>query len=62
VRRGVIENVARSALVGIGQHGLLVLQAGPDVLRFVPPLIIADADIADGLSRLRSALHDVVSR
>jgi acetylornithine/N-succinyldiaminopimelate aminotransferase len=43
-------------------HGLLVLQAGPDVLRFVPPLIIADADIADGLSRLRSALHDVVSR
>jgi acetylornithine/N-succinyldiaminopimelate aminotransferase len=43
-------------------HGLLVLQAGPDVLRFVPPLIISDADIADGLSRLRSALHDVVSR
>ncbi|MGO4774653.1 aminotransferase class III-fold pyridoxal phosphate-dependent enzyme, partial [Lysobacter sp. 2RAB21] len=32
------------------EHGLLVLQAGPDVLRFVPALNIGDADIADGLS------------
>ncbi|MGC1547876.1 MAG: acetylornithine transaminase [Rhodanobacter sp.] len=37
-------------------HGLLVLQAGPDVLRFVPPLNISDADLADGLRRLRDAL------
>ena len=37
-------------------HGLLVLQAGPDVLRFVPPLNISDEDLAEGLSRLRSAL------
>ena len=39
-------------------HGLLLLQAGPDVLRFVPPLIISDADIADGLARLHAALRD----
>lgn len=38
-------------------NGLLVLQAGPDVLRFVPPLNIGDEDIADGLSRLRVALE-----
>ncbi len=38
------------------EHGLLLLQAGPDVLRFVPALNIADADIAEGLSRLRAAL------
>jgi acetylornithine/N-succinyldiaminopimelate aminotransferase len=38
-------------------HGLLLLQAGPDVLRFVPPLNITDAEIADGLQRLRDALH-----
>ncbi|WP_407352596.1 acetylornithine transaminase [Luteimonas sp. R10] len=39
------------------EHGLLLLQAGPDVLRFVPPLNITDAELADGLARLRSALR-----
>ena len=39
-------------------HGLLLLQAGPDVLRFVPPLTIADAEVAEGLRRLASALAD----
>ena len=37
-------------------HGLLLLQAGPDVLRFVPALNITDRDIAEGLARLRLAL------
>jgi acetylornithine/N-succinyldiaminopimelate aminotransferase len=37
-------------------HGLLLLQAGPDVLRLVPPLNITDADVAEGLKRLRAAL------
>ncbi|QBB69240.1 acetylornithine/succinylornithine family transaminase [Pseudolysobacter antarcticus] len=39
------------------QHGLLVLQAGPNVLRFVPALNIDDATIADGLQKLRAALR-----
>lgn len=39
-------------------HGLLLLQAGPDVLRFVPPLTLSDEDVADGLLRLRAALLD----
>lgn len=39
-------------------HGLLLLQAGPDVLRFVPPLSITDEDVAEGLARLRAALQD----
>ncbi|RNF81889.1 acetylornithine/succinyldiaminopimelate transaminase [Montanilutibacter psychrotolerans] len=38
------------------EQGLLLLQAGPDVLRFVPALNIGDADIAEGLARLRTAL------
>ncbi len=38
-------------------HGLLLLQAGPDVLRFVPPLNISDADLAEGLARLHAALR-----
>ncbi|PWV61044.1 aspartate aminotransferase family protein [Plasticicumulans acidivorans] len=32
--------------------GLLVLQAGPNVLRFVPPLNISDAELDEGLKRL----------
>jgi len=37
-------------------QGLLLLQAGPDVLRFVPALNIGDDDVADGLQRLHVAL------
>jgi acetylornithine/N-succinyldiaminopimelate aminotransferase len=40
--------------------GLLLLQAGPDVLRFVPALNITQDDIVEGLSRLREALHAFV--
>ncbi|TAM17342.1 MAG: acetylornithine/succinylornithine family transaminase [Rhodanobacter sp.] len=42
-------------------HGLLLLQAGPDVLRFVPPLTINDEEIAEGLKRLRAALTAFVA-
>lgn len=51
---------AADILDSCADHGLLMLQAGPDVLRFVPALNIADADIADGLARLRAALREVV--
>jgi acetylornithine/N-succinyldiaminopimelate aminotransferase len=37
-------------------HGLLILQAGPDVLRIVPPLTITDEETAEGLARLAAAL------
>jgi len=36
--------------------GLLLLQAGPDVLRFVPPLTITDEELTEGLQRLDRAL------
>lgn len=42
-------------------HGLLLLQAGPDVLRFVPALNISDADIAEGLQRLEVALRSYLA-
>jgi len=42
-------------------HGLLVLQAGPDVLRFVPALNISDEDVADGLKRLEAALRSYLA-
>lgn len=37
-------------------QGVLLLQAGPDVLRFVPTLTISDTEVAEGLARLRQAL------
>ena len=33
------------------RHGVLVLQAGPDVVRFLPPLNITDAELDDGMDR-----------
>jgi acetylornithine/N-succinyldiaminopimelate aminotransferase len=41
-------------------EGLLMLQAGPDVLRFVPALNITDEEVAEGLARLTRALRAFV--
>ncbi len=38
------------------RHGVLVLQAGPDVLRFLPPLNILDEELDEGMDRLAAAL------
>jgi len=38
------------------QNGVLILQAGPDVLRFLPPLNIPDDDLEIGLNRVEKAL------
>ncbi|MEP6908557.1 MAG: acetylornithine transaminase [Pseudoxanthomonas sp.] len=43
-------------------QGLLMLQAGPDVLRFVPALNINDEELADAMLRLRSALSDFMGK
>jgi len=40
-------------------RGVLLLQAGPDVLRIVPALNIPDEDVAEGLARLRLALGNI---
>jgi acetylornithine/N-succinyldiaminopimelate aminotransferase len=49
----ILEHAARA--------GLLLLQAGPDMLRFVPPLNIADLDVCEGLHRLDDALAAFVA-
>ncbi|MEK6747221.1 MAG: aspartate aminotransferase family protein [Pseudomonadota bacterium] len=43
------------------KHGVIVLQAGPNVLRFLPPLIIKETEMAGGLARLESAIAEFVS-
>ncbi|HCH32832.1 MAG TPA: aspartate aminotransferase family protein [Oceanospirillaceae bacterium] len=40
--------------------GLLVLVAGPDVIRFAPSLLIPDADIDAGLAILEQAVRQIV--
>ena len=44
------------------KSGLLMLQAGPDVLRFVPALNIGDGEVAEGLERLERALRQFSGR
>ena len=41
-------------------NGLLLLQAGPDVLRFVPALNLSDEELAEALARLHQALRTFV--
>lgn len=42
----------------IRKAGALVLVAGPNVLRFVPPLNITEAEVKEGLLRFRNGLAD----
>ncbi|MCL1635467.1 acetylornithine transaminase [Luteimonas sp. SX5] len=44
------------------KRGLLLLQAGPDVLRFVPALNIGDDDVTEGLRRLEAALREFMGK
>ena len=37
-------------------HGVLVLQAGPNVMRFLPPLNITDEELETGMNRVKTAL------
>lgn len=43
------------------EEGLMVLIAGPNVLRMAPSLVIEDAEIADGMARLEQAVARLVA-
>lgn len=47
---------AKDVLNAAEKEGLMVLMAGPDVLRFAPSLVIPDADIDEGLVRFERAV------
>jgi len=40
------------------KHGVMILQAGPDVLRLAPSLVIPMADVKEGLARLGKAVAE----
>jgi acetylornithine/N-succinyldiaminopimelate aminotransferase len=53
---------AKDFLAAAANRGVMMLIAGPDVLRFAPSLIIPEADLAIGLARLEQAFEDVLGR
>ena len=52
---------ARNFLYAAAEAGVMVLNAGPDVMRFVPSLVIDDSDIAEGMARFALAVERVLS-
>lgn len=52
---------SREFLLASAEHGLMVLIAGADVVRFTPSLVIPEADINEGLERFEKAVAQVVA-
>jgi len=57
---GPFKGRAKDFVNAAGKHGVIMLMAGPDVLRFVPSLIIPLDDLKQGLERLEKAIAEVV--
>ncbi len=51
---------ARDVLAAAGKHGLMLLVAGPNVVRLAPSLVISKQEIDQGLARLDDALASLV--
>ncbi|MGO4766236.1 acetylornithine/succinyldiaminopimelate transaminase [Cupriavidus sp. 2KB_3] len=43
------------------EHGVMVLQAGPDVIRLAPSLVVDSVEIDDGLARLEAAAKQLAA-
>lgn len=52
---------ARDFLYAAAEAGVMVINAGPDVMRFVPSLIIEEQDIAEGMARFAQAVAKVIN-
>jgi acetylornithine/N-succinyldiaminopimelate aminotransferase len=52
---------ARDILMAAAAHGLMLLNAGPDVMRLAPSLVIEFDDIKEGMARLEKAIATVIS-
>lgn len=51
---------AKDVLNAATAEGVMVLQAGPDTVRFAPSLVVEDADIDEGLARFERAVAKLV--
>lgn len=55
-----IENISKEVINVCIEKGMLVVGAGSNVVRFVPPLIITELQIDEGIKILQEALEEVV--
>ena len=59
--KGTLEHRAREVMTAAMAQRLMVLEAGPSVIRLAPSLVIAQDDIEEGIARLDRALASLVS-
>ncbi|HGH3373052.1 TPA: aspartate aminotransferase family protein [Kluyvera cryocrescens] len=52
---------ARDFLYAAADAGVMVLNAGPDVMRFAPSLVVEEVDIDEGMQRFAQAVAKLVS-
>ncbi|KKO49700.1 acetylornithine aminotransferase [Arsukibacterium sp. MJ3] len=52
---------AREFFLAAAEQGVMVLIAGPDVIRFAPSLVITEQDIREGMQRFAAAIKQVVT-
>ncbi|HFK7185771.1 TPA: aspartate aminotransferase family protein [Serratia odorifera] len=52
---------ARDFLTAAAARGLMILNAGPNVIRFAPSLVVEPQDIADGMALFELAVQDVIN-
>jgi acetylornithine/N-succinyldiaminopimelate aminotransferase len=55
------KNRAGDFLKAAAESGLMILVAGPNVIRFAPSLVIEFADISEGMERFKQAIRKVVA-
>lgn len=53
---------AREILYAAASEGVMVLNAGPDVMRFAPSLVVESQDIDEGMTRFAAAVAAIVNR
>ncbi|MED5499573.1 MAG: aminotransferase class III-fold pyridoxal phosphate-dependent enzyme, partial [Pseudomonadota bacterium] len=56
------EGRARDILPLAIEQGLMILVAGPNVLRMAPSLVIPEADLQEGMARLELAIEQLVGQ
>lgn len=52
-------NIASNVMDKCLEEGVLILQAGPNVLRFLPALTISTGELSEAFDRIRSALRQI---
>ncbi|SQI46118.1 Acetylornithine/succinyldiaminopimelate aminotransferase [Serratia plymuthica] len=52
---------ARDFLTAAAARGLMILNAGPNVIRFAPSLVVELKDIDDGMALFELAVQDVIN-